>query len=29
MEPVAKEAVLMLSTYQSDAVPMVIGYNGK
>ena len=29
IEPVAKDAVLLLSTYYSDNVPMVIGYNGK
>ena len=27
--PTAKEAVLMLSTYWSSNVPMVIGFNGK
>jgi len=29
MEPVVKDAVLLLSTYSSNNVPMVIGYNGK
>ena len=29
IEPVAKDAVLLLSTYSSSNVPMVIGYNGK
>ena len=28
-KPVAKEAVLMLSTRSSKSVPMVIGFNGK
>ena len=28
-EPVAKDAVLLLSTWSSRNVPMVIGYNGK
>ena len=29
IEPVAKDAVLLLNTEWSDNVPMVIGYNGK
>ena len=28
-EPAAKNAVLMLSTYESSNIPMVLGYNGK
>ena len=29
IEPVAKDAVLLLDTRSSNNVPMVIGYNGK